>query len=86
MAQSATGFQDRRRRPLGYLGICFLEKASKNQYHIEDFEMHIRVQKNSSERTTGHNLLDAKVFFEYIKDIDAKNIQNLMLWTTRTIQ
>jgi len=48
--------------------------------------MHIRVQKNSSERTTGHNLLDAKVFFEYIKDIDAKNIQNLMLWTTRTIQ
>ena len=62
-----------------------LKKVPVIQYHIKTFEMFLKVQKNLSAGTVEKHIILANVFLEHSKGaIDAKSVQNFMLWVKNT--
>lgn len=69
------------------LGVqVFQDNTLKNKHEVgisintNDFEKFLRVQKNLSDRTIESHIVRVKVFLRKVKTIDAKNIQDFMLW------
>lgn len=55
-------------------------ESVKGKYHTKEFEKFLQIQKNLSERTIESHLIRAQVFIRQTKTIDAKSIQDFMLW------